>query len=103
MELSNPQLVSYCNDDLRTLADNLYKLAYQIPGSVAVYNARDLGTIINVGGASNLIDDGSAVDGRTRCTGGDVFNMVTLLQDFNTFMTQGRKDVLAKWQVHGYK
>ena len=100
--MNNPQLVKYCNEDLRKLADLFVQIANFSEGSIATYNANDLGTIINNAGSTNLVEDGSDVDGRTLVTGGDVFNIVTLLQDFNTFMTQGRKDVLAKWQVHGY-
>jgi hypothetical protein len=36
-------------------------------------------------------------------TGGDVFNLVTLINDFQTFMTSGRVDVLYKWQVNGHR
>lgn len=101
-EIANPQLKKFCNERLRTLGDSLASLAFtKVPAAVAQYNAEDLGTIINNAGSSNLITDDSEGDGRPRCTGGDVFNMVTLLQDLNTFMTQGRKDVLMKWQVNG--
>ncbi len=100
-ELTNIQLVEFCNTKLRPLADRLQTLALDAPLTEAVYTARNLGTIISDGGSSNLIADGSAVDGRTRCTGGDVWNLITLLQDLQTFLTQGRKDVIAKWQVNG--
>lgn len=100
-EIANAQVTEFCNSDLRTVADLLQKLVILGPAHIATYNARDLGTIINDAGASELIADGSQVDGRTRCTGGDVFNLITLLQDLSTFFTQGRKDVIAKWQVNG--
>ena len=101
-EINNAQLTKFCNERLRTLGNSLAFLAFSaVPAAVAQYNSEDLGTIINNLGSSNLITDGSEGDGRPRCTGGDVFNMVTLLQDFNTFMTQGRKDVLMKWNVNG--
>ena len=100
-EISNPQLKGFCNDDLRKIADLLTRLNIRNAAAVASYNARDLVTIINAGGSTNLITDDSETDGRTRCTGEDVFNFVTLLSDLSTFMTQGRKDVLAKWNVNG--
>ena len=101
-EIADPQLTKFCNERLRTLGDALAALAFtKAPAAVAQYNSEDLGTIITNAGADSLITDGSETDGRPRCTGGDVFNMVTLLQDFNTFMTQGRKDVLMKWNVNG--
>jgi len=54
-ELSNKQLTSFANNNLRIEADILQKLVISLPLHVAVYNARDLGTVINEGGASNLL------------------------------------------------
>lgn len=102
-DITNPQVVDYCNNVLRPLSDKLEAEILKIPAFVATYNARDLGTIINDAGASNFIGDGSATDGRTRVTGGDVFNLVTLMNDLITFYTSGRKDVVAKWNVNGDK
>lgn len=100
-EINNPQLRQFCNESLRVIADDLAHIDSILAGLLATYNDRDLGTIINSAGASNLITDGSETDGRTRCSGGDVYNMVTLLQDLQTFITTGRRDVLYKWQVNG--
>jgi hypothetical protein len=100
-ELTNPQLVNWANEEGRTFADKLFQLVHHAERAVGEYNQRDLGTIINDGGASELITDGSQTDGRTRVTGGDVFNEVTLMQDFLAFMTQGRRDVVMKWEVNG--
>ena len=100
-ELNNAQLVEFCNKTLRPLADQLQTIVTKLPLTEAVYNARNLGTVITDGGAENLITDDSQSDGRTRVTGGDVFNLITLIQDMQTFLTQGRKDVIAKWQVNG--
>lgn len=99
--LSNPQLVHFCNEDVRQLADRLAALDAALTPFLETYNARDLGTIIEAGGAGNLIDDGSEQDGRTRVVGGDVYNFVTLVQDLQTFMTTGRRDVIYRWQVNG--
>jgi hypothetical protein len=103
MALDNPQLVEFCNDELRQIADRFVALKIRVDAAYEEYNARDLGTIINNGGSSGPVLDGSATDGRTIATGGDVFNLVTLLADFQTFMTAGRVDVLYKWQVNGNK
>ena len=102
-ELSDPQLADFCNTALRPLADKLQTLITQAPLAVAIYNARNLGTVLDKGGAGNLVEDGSAVDGRTRRSGGDIYNFVTLLMDLDAFMTQGRKDVIAGWQVNGLR
>jgi hypothetical protein len=101
MALDNPQLVEFCNDELRQIADRFVALKIRCDAAFEEYNARNLGTIINDGGSSGPVLDGSATDGRTVATGGDVFNLVTLIQDFQTFMTSGRVDVLYKWQVNG--
>ena len=101
MALDNAQLVEFCNDELRQIADKFVALKIRVDAAYEEYNARNLGTIINDGGPSNPVLDGSATDGRTIGTGGDVYNMVTLMADFQTFMTSGRVDVLYKWQVNG--
>ena len=103
MALDNAQLIEFCNDECRQIADMLVRAKIRVDSAVAEYNARELGTIINAGGSSGPVLDGSATDGRTIATGGDVFNLVTLMQDLQTFMTQGRVDVLYKWQVNGSK
>ena len=101
MALNAPQLIEFCNSDLRQLGDLFTKLTTRSEAANATYLARDLGTVIDTGGAGNPVEDGSATDGRTICVGGDVYNMIGLLNDFETFMTQGRRDVVAKWNVNG--
>ncbi len=101
MALDNPQLTEFCNSELRQIADKFVQLKIRADAAYAEYNARNLVTVINDGGASNPVLDGSATDGRTIATGGDVYNMVTLLADFQTFLNSGRVDVLYKWQVNG--
>lgn len=104
MALDNPQLVEFCNDELRQLGDLLKKIDLRSEAALAEYNARDLGTVINTGGSSGPVLDGSVVDGRTICTGGDVFNVVTLIQDLQTFFAvSGRRDVITKWNVNGHR
>ena len=103
MALDNAQLIEFCNDEIRQIADQFVRLKARADAAITEYNARDLGTIINAGGSANPVLDGSAADGRTIGTGGDVFNMVTLMQDYQTFHTTGRNDVLFKWQVNGNK
>ena len=101
MALDNPQLVEFCNDELRQIADRMVALKIRVDAAYSEYLARELGTVINDGGSTNPVLDGSATDGRTVATGGDVFNLITLMTDFQTFMTSGRVDVLYKWQVNG--
>jgi hypothetical protein len=101
MALDNPQLVDFCNTELRQIADKFVALKIRIDSAHAEYNQRNLGTIINDGGSSNPVLDGSLTDGRTIATGGDVFNIVTLMTDMQAFLTAGRVEVLYAWQVNG--
>ena len=104
MALDSTQLVEFCNDELRQLGDRLKALDIRTAAAVAEYNARDLGTVINAGGSSGPVLDGSASDGRTVVTGGDVFNLITMIQELQTFFAvSGRRDVISKWNVNGHK
>ena len=106
-EIANPQLTDHCNASLRVLGDRLTTLLILTETALTEYSARNLGTIINDAGSSNLITDGSETDGRTRVAGGDVYNFNTFLDDFIEFVddpeTPGRRDVIAKWNVNGHK
>jgi hypothetical protein len=104
MALDNTQLTEFCNDELRQLGDLLTRLDLRANAANAEYLARDLGTVIEAGGSSGPVLDGSATDGRTICTGGDVYNLITLIQAMQTFFAvAGRRDVIAKWNVNGHK
>lgn len=100
-EITNPQVVNFANEYGRGVCNALSALNALSAIVRDTYLARDLPTPIEAGGAGNLITDGSQTDGRTRVTGGDIYNLITLLNDLNTFMTQGRKDTIAKWRVNG--
>lgn len=103
-EIDNPQVTSFCNQSLRVLADRLATLESALPGIQSEYNAKLVGTIIDGAGSENLIADGSATDGRTRVAGGDVYNLITMIQSLQTFFdAPGRRDVIAKWQVNGWR
>jgi hypothetical protein len=101
MALDNSQLVEFCNDELRQIADRFVALQIRVDHAYQEYLARNLGDIINAGGSTNPVLDGSATDGRTIATGGDVFNLITLMTDLQAFLTSGRVEVLYKWQVNG--
>jgi hypothetical protein len=105
-EINNAQLTKFCNEVLRIQSDAIARVDMLIPGIIAEYNAKNLGTVIDSGGAGELITDGSVTDGRTRVVGGDVYNLITLLTDLKAFFDAGgagRRVVLAKWQVNGLK
>jgi len=58
-EIDNAQLTAYANGSLRVIADQLAKIDADIAGVLEEYAAKDLGTVIEAAGASNLIADGS--------------------------------------------
>jgi hypothetical protein len=103
-DLTDAQLIAFANEYLRTFADQIVRIDQNLPVIVATYNSRNLGSIINAGGASNTLADGSAQNGRTTRTGGDVYNIITLIQDLKTFLdVTGRRDVILGWQVNGLR
>lgn len=107
-EITNIQVVAFANQKVRPIADKLYSAYYHAKSVIADYNAGDIGSKIDAGGAGNLIDDGSSVDGRTRITGGDVYNIITALQEFVDYYEGGvvtqadRTTVIAKPHVNQF-
>lgn len=106
-DITNPQVVRFSNEVVRPLADELYKTWFLSKSALEDYAAGDIGTKINDAGSSNFIGDGSDVDGRTRITGGDIFNFITALQEFIDYVENGtvtqadRTDVITKPHVNG--
>lgn len=82
MPLDNIQLTEFSNDEGRQMGDLLTKLRIRIPAFVNEYFARDLTTTITAGGASELIVDGSATDGRTEVTGTNLMSLLSVVEAF---------------------
>lgn len=70
MAINNPQSVKYCNEKIRTVADQLAQVYYSAKAVVDEWNAQNMGAIITIDGG-NIID-GSLTDGRPIITGNDV-------------------------------
>lgn len=108
MPNTNPQVVSFSNTRVRPIADRLFSLRIEAHALLDEYNAGDIGTKINDAGAGELIVDGSAVDGRTPITGGDIFNLVTAVQAFIAYVenaavaTADRVSVITKPHVNRF-
>jgi len=104
-ENANQQVVKFANEEVRQVADRFYQLYFRCKQLLANYNAGDIGTKITLAGAGELIADGSDLDGRTRITGGDVFNLITAATAFVAFVENGavppanRIDVITKPHV----
>lgn len=105
MALNNPQVVRFANDRCRPLADSLARVRNEAIAVREDYFAQDIGSKINAGGAGNLVEDGSATDGRSPITGGDLYNLITLIEALvgpvDPFLTTDRAAVINKIQVNG--
>jgi len=101
-EITDPQVIAFSNQELRPVADALFQAYYRAKELNQNYVAGNIGSLINTAGAGNLLHDGSEVDGRTRITGGDIYNFITLIGDFISFTdAPGRLDVITKPHVNG--
>jgi len=65
---SNPQLVRFCNQTIRPLADDVTRLARDVTGLIAVVQAQGLLPILLAADQTAIIDDGSTQDGRPPMT-----------------------------------
>ena len=101
-EISDSQVVTFANQKVRRHANQMYSCWRNAKDIILEYNAGDIGTKINNANPAELVADGSARDGRTRLTGGDIFNYITMLQQFERFIenlsvvTADRTTVVAK-------
>jgi hypothetical protein len=107
-EITNPQVVLFTNQRIRPISDKLTDAYYAAKQIVSDYNSGDIGSKIDAAGAGNLIADGSETDGRTRLVGGDIYNMITLLQQYILFVENGvvtqadRTTVISKPHVNSF-
>lgn len=82
--ITNPQAVLYCNAVIRPLADRMMQLLRAAQLAESEFTAQGLNALIP-NDASPIID-GSATDGRTPITGGDVNILLANAQTYiNTF------------------
>lgn len=106
MEITDAQVIKFANERVRVFADLMAKSRAMAVSIVEDYNAQNIGSKINNAGAGLLISDGSEKDGRPRITGGQIYNMITLAQDYvksdNTgFITTDRASVINGIKVQG--
>lgn len=105
-EITNPQVVRFANEKARPMADRLYSAWVEAQSVLQEYTSTNIGSLINDAGSGNLIADGSETDGRTRLTGGDIFNLITALTAYVAYVENGavatadRRDVITKPHVN---
>ena len=89
MPNTDPQVIAFANTRVRPMADRMFSLYLESQAFLAEYTAGDIGTQIDTAGAGEILVDGSAVDGRTEITGGDIYNLVGAVQEFIDFVENG--------------
>lgn len=107
-EIDDPQVVAFANNKARKMAEHIYSAYYSAKIVLQAYNSGAIGSKIDAAGAGNLISDGSANDGRTRITGGDIYNLITACEELidyvegNAVTTANRVDVITKPHVNHF-
>jgi hypothetical protein len=97
-------VVSFSNNFVRQIADQLEQLFSSLQGFQAAYSGQGIAAAINAAGAGNLIDDGSVAggsypgqaangDGRANVTGTQIENLsaaiAQMLTALNTTLVSG--------------
>lgn len=72
--ITNPQAVSFSNEQIRPLADLMAQVYYASESIVNNWNATGMSSLIT--NTSDVIVDGSAVDGRNQITGINATNII---------------------------
>ena len=87
MEISNPQIVTFANDRARTIADQILRFSAIVDAFISDYAAQGIASAITAAGASQMIADGSEIDGRQRVTGTKIINLRAALGQLQAALT----------------
>jgi hypothetical protein len=102
-DITNPQVVAFCNDLLRPYADASTRNYYAAKHILTVWFATNLGADVpNLVG--DIVVDGAAADGREPISGFDVWNLVNRAQELVTDYEAGsnaKLNTIIKVQVNG--
>lgn len=104
MAIDNPQAVRFCNEQIRILADTLLTALRTAEAVREFYYAHpELGDLF-YNNSSELVEDGSAMDGRPRMTGADVLTLITradeLVADYQA-TSNAKLNTVLKAAVNG--
>lgn len=75
----DPSVVKFSNEKVRPLADLVAGAFKEIQSFKDLWDAKGIGSLVP--DTSDLVDDGSATDGRTPITGHDLHQMKALADD----------------------
>jgi len=87
--ITNPQAVTFCNQRVRAMADQLAQAYYACLALQNDWFAQGVGDVLT--NTSDVVDDGAAVDGRAQITGAAAVNVITRAMEFVTEMQAGGK------------
>lgn len=82
--ITNPQAVLFCNSIARPLADKMIQLYYACLEAQSAFTAQGLAAVLP--NSDDTIVDGSATDGRSPITDGDVNILLSLAGTYITNM-----------------
>jgi hypothetical protein len=83
-DITDPQVVVWANERARTIADALVAFEAKLGGWQSDYAAQSIASQISAAGASELVADGSDVDGRPRITGNQIINLHAAIAQVRT-------------------
>jgi hypothetical protein len=95
--VTNPQTVAFCNQAIRPLFDKMMQLYYYIIAVEAAWTAQGLAALIP--NSTDLIVDGSAVDGRPPITDGQVNILIANAQTVANLFTANSNLILNQTLV----
>ena len=101
---SNPQVARFCNEALRPLADDIVRLSLAVQHVLATSSGQGILAILqSVTDQTQIIDDGSSVDGRPPVNVGQVVAFLTECQAANAALaTTTAVQQANAIQVNGY-
>ena len=93
-DITNPQVVNYCNATIRPLAERMRSLKAEADAALVTW----FGEISsNCPNDASLIADGREAEGVSRLTGADVTNFVTQLASYQTALNaSGVPGIISK-------
>lgn len=100
--ITNPEAINFCNSKIRVAADVLAQ-AYNTMKSIRnEWYAKNLGVIIP--NTTDLVEDGSDIDGRHQITGADATGIIVRAEEFiNDYEAGGnaKLNTIIKVAVNG--
>jgi len=100
---ANPQIIRFCNQTIRPLADDVTRLAVAVAKVMAVVQAQGILATLQAADQTAVIDDGSLNDGRPPITVGQLVAFLTECQAANgALATTTAVQQANAIQVNGY-